>query len=146
MHWKRVHPTVDPNRFRSRLRSMNDAFDDALVTGWEPLTAGIHLPDPKDAHVVAAALVGRADVIVTQNTKDFPDRVLKPLGLDVVRVDEFLLDQFDLSPASACRIVNEQAAAMKRPPVSTGQLLDRLARSGAPIFARRVEMEFEREA
>lgn len=136
---ERVHPSIDPNR----LRSMNEAFDDALVEGWEPLVAGIQLPDPDDAHVVAAALVGRADVIITENTKDVPDSILRPLGLETVRVDEFLLDQFDLSPAAACRIVAEQAAAMKRPEVDITQLLSLLARSGAPDFARRVTSELE---
>jgi predicted nucleic acid-binding protein len=93
---------------------MNEAFDDAMVTGWEPLAAGITLPDPDDAHVVAAALVGRADVIVTENIRHFPDDV---------------------------QIITEQAAAMKRPTVESAQLLDRLSRSGAPQFAHRVRME-----
>lgn len=44
---------------------VNEAFDDALVEGWEPLAEGIELSDPNDAHVVAAALLGRADLIVT---------------------------------------------------------------------------------
>lgn len=138
---ERIHPDVDPNRFLSRFRSMNEAFDDALVRGWETLVNSIELPDPNDAHVVAAALVGRADVIVTENTKDFPDRALGALGLKAVRLDEFLLDQFDLSPKGACRIITEQAAAMKRPPVEPAQLLDRLSRSGARVFAQRVRDE-----
>lgn len=138
---ERIHPNVDPNRFRSRFRSMNEAFDDALVTGWEALSASIELRDPNDVHVVAAALVGRADVIVTENTRDFPDAALVPLGLKAVRLDEFLLDQFDLSPIGACRVIAEQAAAMKRPPVQPAQLLDRLSRSGARVFAQRVRDE-----
>lgn len=135
---ERIHPDVDPSRFHSRFRSMNEAFDDALIEGWEPLVAGIELPDPNDAHVVAAALLGKADLIVTENVKDFPDSVLAPLGLEAIRTDAFLLDQFDLSPSGACRIVTEQAAAMRQPPVEITQLLDRLSRSGAPGFAQRV--------
>lgn len=125
---------------------MNEAFDDALVEGWEPLVAGIELPDPDDAHVVAAALLGRADVIVTENTKHFPDSALAPLGLEAIRTDEFLLDQFDLSPGGTCRIVTEQSAAMLRPPVEIRQLLDRLARSGAPNFAQRVAAALQRDS
>ncbi|MEU4014875.1 PIN domain-containing protein [Microbacterium sp. NPDC028030] len=143
---ERIHPDADPSRFRSRFRSMNEAFDDALVEGWESLVAGIELPDPDDAHVVAAALLGRADVIVTENVKDFPDSVLTPLGLEAIRTDEFLLDQFDLSPGATCRIVKEQSAAMRRPPVEISQLLDRLARSGVPSFAQRVAAELQRDS
>ena len=51
---------------------------DALVTGYEPLVKTIHLPDPNDRHVLAAAITGRADVIVTKNLKDFPaDRLAR---------------------------------------------------------------------
>lgn len=48
---------------------MEQAFPDALVTGWEPLVPTITSPDPNDRHVVAAALTGRADVIVTENRR-----------------------------------------------------------------------------
>ncbi|WP_424436735.1 PIN domain-containing protein [Microbacterium sp.] len=142
---ERIHPGVDLSRFHSRFRSMNEAFDDALVEGWEPLAEGIELPDPNDAHVVAAALLGRADLIVTENVKDFPESVLAPLGLEAIRTDAFLLDQYDLSPSAACRIVMEQAAAMRQPPVEIAQLLERLSRSAAPGFAQRVAEALEND-
>lgn len=63
---------------------------------------------------------------------------LEPLGLEAIRVDDFLLDQFDLSPTAACRIVSEQSAAMANPPVATEELLTRIAKGGAPGFARAV--------
>ncbi|MGO1944326.1 MAG: PIN domain-containing protein [Ancrocorticia sp.] len=134
----RIHPDVSRSRFLSRFHSMSRAFEDALVEGWESLEQGIILPDPNDRHVVAAALRGRADVIVTENVKDFPKHVLGPLGLEAVRLDEFLLNHFELNPSAACRIMTEQAAAMNRPPVETEVLLARLARSGAPGFVAAV--------
>lgn len=91
---------------------------------------------PMDRHVVAAALRGRADVIVTENVKDFPKQILTPLWLEVIRLDDFLLDQYDLSPSLTRRIVIEQAAAMKRPPVDVSELLSSLSHGGAPLFAR----------
>ena len=125
---------------------MDRAFEDALVEGWEPLEQGIVLPDPNDRHVVAAAIRGRADVIVTENTKDFPERTLQPLGLKALRLDEFLRDHFELSPSAVSRIVTDQAAAMNRPPVDTDLLLARLARSGAPGFAAAVRDRLAAEA
>lgn len=47
------------------LAEMRGAFDDAPVTGWEPLDGSFGLPDSDDEHVVAAAVVGGAAVIVT---------------------------------------------------------------------------------
>ena len=54
------------------IQQMTQSFPDALVEGWERIEDSIELPDPDDRHVVAAAVIGRADVIVTDNTKDFP--------------------------------------------------------------------------
>ena len=51
---------------------MSTAFDDALVTDWEPLEGTYGLPDPDDEHVVGAAVMGKSEVIVTENLKHFP--------------------------------------------------------------------------
>lgn len=130
-----IHPDIDPSRFYSRFRSMNEAFEDARVSGWEPLVEGLELPDPNDRHVLAAAIRGRADVIVTENVRDFPATALAPLGLEAVRLDDFLLSQFDLSAAATVQLVEDQARAMGRPPATKDQLLERLACGGAPRFA-----------
>lgn len=71
---------VTTSYVRRLLAQMNRAFPDALVTGWEPLVSTIDLPDPNDRHVVAAAVIGRADVIVTENRKDFPAGNLGPVA------------------------------------------------------------------
>jgi hypothetical protein len=50
-----IHPGIDAAK---RFASMREVFDDALVTGWEELEPGIHLPDEDDRHVVAATVRG----------------------------------------------------------------------------------------
>jgi hypothetical protein len=60
--------------------SMEAAFEEAMVTDFEVfLPTSIGLPDPDDAHVLAAALKIQAATIVTDNLKDFPDDILEPL-------------------------------------------------------------------
>lgn len=54
--------------------------------------------DPKDRHVLAAAVHGSAELIVTENVRDFPAVAVKAYDIEVSTQDEFLLDQLDLAP------------------------------------------------
>ena len=54
-----------------------------------PGDANLALPDPDDVHVAALALASRASVIVTENMRDFPRKVLEPLGIEAIRTDMF---------------------------------------------------------
>jgi predicted nucleic acid-binding protein len=80
----RVHPELDPERVRHRFRQMDAAFEGASIEGWEPLEPNLSLPDPDDRHVPAAAILGRADVIVTANLSDFPADALQAYGVEAI--------------------------------------------------------------
>lgn len=71
----------------------------ALVTGWQAHADIAGLPDAADAHVIAAAVAGRADGIVSFNTRDFPLRVLGALGLARLHPDDFL--RLEYAPGGA---------------------------------------------
>lgn len=120
-------------------RQMRIAFPDALVTEWEPLVPTVHLPDPDDRHVVAAAWVGRADVIVTDNLADFPPAAL-PAPLTRRSLDDFLLDTFDRHPSqvvAAVRAVADRTG--KFGPLMTGpDVAVYLSTHGAPVFGEQL--------
>lgn len=66
----------------ARTRMLMDLHaGDALVSGYEDLIESLQLPDPNDRHVLAAAIRGGADVIVTANLRHFPTDTLGNLGL-----------------------------------------------------------------
>ena len=44
---------------------------------------------PDDVHVLAAAIAGHADCIVTANLKDFPENALAPFGIQVIHPTSF---------------------------------------------------------
>ncbi len=69
---------------------MGAAWPGAEVT-WPPsLEARLWLPDPADTHVLAAAIAGSADIIVTLNAKDFPRQILAEEGLSRTDPDALL--------------------------------------------------------
>jgi predicted nucleic acid-binding protein len=64
-------PDLDEAKLDRTRALMNAAIRDVLVTGHEPLIEVVDLPDADDRHVLAAAIKANAQLIVTENTKDF---------------------------------------------------------------------------
>ncbi len=62
---RRRFPDLAVDHFQ-RQRACMDSFGAALVAGYEPPMPALALPDPKDVHVLAAAIHGRADAIGSQ--------------------------------------------------------------------------------
>lgn len=119
-----------------RVSHMNEAFLDARVHNWEFLVNSIHgIPDPKDRHVVAAAIEGNASAIVTNNLRDFPQDSLSQHGLHAVSCDSFLLDLYDLFPSRFRDALEEMQQIRKNPPISMEGLLVSLARSCPELIA-----------
>jgi predicted nucleic acid-binding protein len=130
----RLRPDVDQHRLRRTFDNMNEAFEDALVSGHETIIESM-TNDPKDRHVLAAAVVGRADVIVTFNLKDFPVDSVAPYDIEVQHPDTFLSHQYDLAPRAVSEVLREQSADTRRPPLTVTDLLEALKRAGAEGFA-----------
>lgn len=107
---------------------MNLAVPDALITGYEPLVPTLTLPDPDDCHVLAAAIVGRADVIVTANLKDFPAEVLSSYGIEAQHPDEFLMHQRDLNHDRFLECAKRIRARLVDPPRTAEEYIDSLRR------------------
>ena len=114
-----------------RITAMETAFEEARVTGYECLVTSI-TNDPKDRHVLAAAVRCGAHAIVTDNVKHFPPESVKAYDIDVVTPDEFLVSQFHLSQELLLGKLQNQASARN---ISLGELLAALGKR-APKFCR----------
>ena len=134
---RNLQEVVAPVAVHRLIDEMRTAFPDAEVTGYLSLLDGLTC-DPKDRHVLAAAVRADAAAIVTFNHPDFPDSSVEPFDLEVLHPDTFLLDQLDLAPVPVLDELERQAAANRREPKSVASLLDALDRAGAPAFADEV--------
>lgn len=63
----RDNPHIPITRLHALRDAMDDRIDDAVVVDYEHLIETLTLPDLNDRHVLAAAIVGQADVIITRN-------------------------------------------------------------------------------
>ncbi|MDX8354836.1 PIN domain-containing protein [Cognatiyoonia sp. IB215182] len=118
---------------------MNQATRDCLVTGYQTLVASLDLPDPDDRHVLAAAIVGRCDVIVTQNLKDFPNAAIEPFGIEAQHPDDFLSNHLALAPGLFCSALRKVRARLQNPPYSAEDYLAILTQQGLVATAAELE-------
>lgn len=114
---------------------MVDYFPDAMVDGYEDLVAGMTC-DPKDRHVLAAAVRANAEVLVTFNLKDFPPASTERFEIEVVHPDDFLMDRLDLSPGLTVATLGHVVEIYKPPAMTVEELLQVLSRAGVPRFAQ----------
>lgn len=124
----------DPTLVEKRVTTMERYFADAMVTGYDDLVPTM-TNDEKDRHVLAAAVRGGAEVLVTFNTRDFPERSVEPFDLEVIHPDDFLLDQLDLYHAPTLRALVELVEGYDSPAMTVDHFLLALTRAGVPRFA-----------
>lgn len=97
-----------------RLKAMQEAFPEALVKIPSKLLETFECPDSGDRHVLAAAVRGQANAIITNNTKDFPKDCLEEYGVLCQTPDDFLVHQFHLNPSLIFEKLDQQGAAIRQ--------------------------------
>jgi predicted nucleic acid-binding protein len=132
-----------PDLTRAQLERTRDLMNaharDALVTDFEQLIDVLELPDPDDRHVLAAAIKGRADLIVTTNLKHFPPDTLDRWGIEPQHPDEFLTHQFHLSQPLFLQAVKTVRLRLKHPSKSVEDYLDTLRAQGLLATVNAIE-------
>jgi predicted nucleic acid-binding protein len=135
---------ADPQQARRLVNTIGDHFPESLVTGYEVLIDAM-TNDPKDRHVLAAAVVSGSQVIVTNNSKHFPAASLEPFGIEAWSPDNFLTYLFDLYPEVMAHVFMEQIEDLRSPSMTYNELLSRLGRQ-APGFAALLRREFDKRS
>jgi predicted nucleic acid-binding protein len=88
-------------------------FDEAFVTKHTLLIPSMPINE-KDRHVLAAAIASGAQIIVTQNLKDFPPHHLAPFEVEALSADDFLIQQFTQNKEEIVAIIRQQASYLKK--------------------------------
>ncbi|HEY6350308.1 MAG TPA: PIN domain-containing protein [Candidatus Angelobacter sp.] len=120
-----------------RLNQMREAFPESMVVvPCELLQAVECIPDKDDRHVLAAAIMARANAIVTQNTKHFPKECLDKFGVICQTADKFLVDQYHLCEPLLLDKLDDQAAGIAQ----TRDFVVSALKGTAPEFCKLVEV------
>lgn len=129
-------PGLSAEHLGKTFDAMRRAFPEATIHGYEHFVDAM-TNDPKDRHVLAAAVATRADVIVTSNLRHFPAPACDPHGIRVQSPDEFLCEALELGSGVVIDVLRAQAARKKRPPMSVDEMLDHLE-GQVPHFVHQV--------
>jgi hypothetical protein len=125
-------PDLARNRLERTRELMNQAVPDCLVAGHEGLIPGLSLPDPDDRHVLAAAIHGCAETIVTYNLTDFPATALTTHGIRAQHPDEFIAHLLDIDFVAVCTAVKKHRESLRNPPKTVEEYLATLAQLSLP--------------
>lgn len=130
--WKGVmrEKGVSENEADKRISKANSAFPDALVKNYKGLIDHLKLPDKNDRHVLAAAIKTNANLIVTNNIKDFPAFYIQSFGLTAKTADDFLTEIIDLNPEQAVAAFREMVLNKKNPKHDEFEVLNLLRSAG----------------
>lgn len=125
---------VAPDKADHRVSMMRNAFaDEAMIDGFAHLLEDLTC-DPKDRHVLAAAIWGGADTILTYNQKDFPERSVFPHDVEIRHPDEFLIQLLADEAEVVAAVLEREMAARRRPPETVREFLAALTVT-VPMFA-----------
>ena len=138
--WARASAKFGPlaeTEARARIAVLRAVFPRGTLAAAPHIEARLHLPDLDDAHVLAVAIAGSADAIITVNAKDFPRHTLAEDQIARRDPDGFLWELWSFHPAEVAAAVAEvQAEAARRDGVPVGlksmlkkARLNRLARA-----------------
>jgi predicted nucleic acid-binding protein len=107
-----------------------------ILEDYQPLILQMR-NDPKDRHVLAAAVATGAAYIITFNLRDFSASSLAPYHIQAIAPDAFLCQLFTNAPAKLTQIIQDQAKAQRKPTTTVARVLQNLALH-APKFVRLV--------
>lgn len=143
-HRRHNNPSWSGSKIAAIRDRIAQTFEDGRVTDF--IVDGSYVgPDPRDAHVHAASLACRADYLITENGRDFPQSSADSLDYEVLSPDEFFVLVDEVAPRLVDRVIQRQIAywSAKTDDVDLG---GSLIKANCPTFAGRVVSHLQQQA
>ncbi len=142
--WARAARKIGPEgeaQARGEIALLRAAWPGAVVT-WKPSVEDrLWLPDVNDRHVLAAAIAGSADVLVTMNASDFPRNILAEEGVSRADPDAFLIGFFQSDPDPVQATCDQVLATARRLSGEDWQMRALLKKARLPRLAKAVSAQ-----
>jgi PIN domain len=123
---------LEPEQWEHLLEAMSASFPEAMLN--QPAADAIEREMPnheKDRHVLAAALTGDAELVITNNLRHFAQADLDKVGKQAMSPDQLLCELHDTAPTVIHAAMQQLVTVMRTPrPWTVPELLGRLAGLG----------------
>lgn len=126
-------PHLDPAGLRRRVGQMREALDDHLIDPGSPGDLP-ELINPKDRHVIAAALAGEASIVVTNDKRLRDETWSADLGLVAMSADDFAAHLWELMPDDVDAVIRTLVVKRMKRPVTDEELIEAM-RATFPTMA-----------
>lgn len=123
----------------SEIAGLLARFPDANVKINAETVEKLHLPDLDDIHVLAAAIDGEANEILTLNLRDFPTNALAAHGILRRHPDEFLLEALHADPRRMTALVDRVLAKAASFGIDTSNRRKLMKRAKLPRFGKALD-------
>ena|ERR1700681_1037403 len=122
---------------------MMNAFPDACVDSYQSLASNL-ATDTRDRGIIAAAIVGKAQLLVTENTHRFPTKALSRFHIEATNADDFLRDLLDIDPERMIEVLSTITDSRKMPRHTVEELLQAVESNGCIGFASDMRAALEK--
>jgi len=140
--WARAAARLGPEGealARGEIALLQSAWPNAQVRHPPELEHRLWLPDPADVHVLASAIAGSSDIVLTSNAKDFPRHILAEEGLSRADPDGFLLGCFEAQPKAVKGAAQNVLAEARRLSGEDWQMRGLMKKARLPRFGKALE-------
>ncbi len=138
----RLKPHLEAS-VRQQEQAIREHFEECFVDGYRPLVDGLDLPDPDDRHVLAAAIRSSAQVIVTENHRDFPAEKIAPYDVETLSADDMLANTYALFRQGGARALRKVRQRYDNPPMTASEFLLDLTKNGLSKLAALARQDIE---
>ena len=123
-------PDLSKEQLTRTRNLMNRSVRNCLIEDYEFIIPSLELPDADDRHILAAAIKGQVNIIVTANLKDFPNSILGEYEIEAQHPDIFIADLIDIHPMRVAAAAEACRKRLKNPRKSIDEYLEILLKQG----------------
>ena len=114
----------DPEEGKKQRKRIENAFADAIVSGYKYWEKNLELEDTNDIHVLAATKHSLSKYLITDNLQHFPADYLISFGITVMSCDDFLSFIISRFKFQSFLAIEKMRGRLSKPKYTFDELID----------------------